>query len=78
VGLVFLHTDDQNYYAVEINAGEKGDVRLIRLQDGSGEVLGDADNFEVKPRTWTTFRISINPENSIQVYSSNGSIQTVI
>lgn len=35
--------------------------------------MGAADNFEIKPRVWTTFRISINPEKSIQVYSSNGS-----
>jgi len=72
IGLLFLHQDDLNFYALEINGEEKGDVRIFRLKDGEGEVLGKADGFEMNPKVWTTFRISISTENSIAVYSSPG------
>jgi len=29
VGIIFLHVDDLNYFALEINGEENGDVRLI-------------------------------------------------
>jgi len=32
-------TDDTSYTAVEINAEGKGDVRLIEMDEGEGQVL---------------------------------------
>lgn len=61
-----------NFYALEINGEEKGDVRLNKVHNGEGETIAKADGFEIQPRTWTTFRISISPENTIAVYSSAG------
>ncbi len=34
-----MHVDDLNYYALEINGEEKGDVRITKVHNGEGEVI---------------------------------------
>lgn len=60
VGLIFLRSDENNYYAIEINGAQKGDVRLIHLQEGAGSIVATADGYEILPKVWTTFRVVIS------------------
>jgi len=38
-GLIFLRSDDKNFFALEVNGENKGDIRLVQVVEGAAAVL---------------------------------------
>jgi len=70
-GIIFHRADDKNFLALEINGEKKGDIRLVKMVEGTGEVLEKANTI-ISPKVWTSFRIVISTANYVAVYSKLG------
>lgn len=71
--ILFRYSDENNFYAVELNQVGENKMKLVKKSQGTGTVL-KVKPLAVEPKEWYRFVISFHLDN-LQVYVQKGALR---